>query len=353
MTVTPVASSVTLDSWLAERLPGACAGAQIARIVSINGTSNEMFTVRSAGNLWVLRRPPAVANAPSAHNVLREFGILRALDGTDVPHPRPIAACADPRVFERPFYVMEHVDGFSGERPLPPPYDRAPAPRRGLGIELVDALAKVARVDWRAAGFRELGHPDGFLARQVDRWLGQLESYRTRELAGLDDLVAWLRANRPPDGLPGLLHGDYSPFNVLFAREPVPRLVAIVDWEMATIGDPLLDIGWLLGQWADSGVDSDLIDGGITGLNGMPSMSELADRYEDHSGRSLQNVRFYMALAIFKVACIIEGAYSRFVQGRSNFAESHRRFGTMVPRMILRAHGIAEGTRAASLGGGR
>jgi aminoglycoside phosphotransferase (APT) family kinase protein len=341
-----------LDAWLQDALPDVEGPIEMARIGGVNATSNEMFSLRDRSHQWVLRRPPAVGNAPGAHNVVREFGILQALGPTDVPHAPAVALCQEPSVFERPFYVMGHVSGFPGQRPLPEPYGSRAAVRHGLGIELVDALATLARVDHRAVGLDGLGHPEGFLDRQVDRWLGQLDSYRTRELPGLDDVVSLLRANQPPDGSPGLLHGDYSPFNVLYAYEPQPRLVAIVDWEMATIGDPLLDIGWVLGQWSEPGGE-ELVDDGITALPGMATMGELADRYEERSGRSLEHVRYYMTLAVFKIACIIEGAYTRFVRGQSSHAASHERFGAMVPRMIRRAHGIAEGTLATGLGSGR
>lgn len=335
-----------LRGWLDEHLPGGEHELELAKM-DVTNASNEMFDVRRGPHHWTLRRPPRVKNAPSAHAVLREFRLLRALEGTDIPHPRPLAACDDERVLGAPFYVMEYVDGFSPHQPLGPPYDDA-ARRHGLGVELVDVLARVGRVDWRAAGLEGFGKPDGFLERQVDRWLGQLAHYRTRELDGLDEVAAWLTEHRPPAGEPGIMHGDYSFFNVMFAREAPPRIVAVVDWETATIGDPLLDLGWVLGQWSEPG-EEPIIEIGITHLEGMATRVELAERYAAQSGRSVAGVRYYMVLAVFKLACILEGGYHRHATGASDDPR-HARLEQTVPKLTRHAAAMARGEWAPELG---
>jgi aminoglycoside phosphotransferase (APT) family kinase protein len=332
-----------LAAWGAGALPGD-GTLELIPLEAETSTSNEMYELRRGDLRWVLRRPPPVKNAPSAHDVLREFRLLRALEQTDVPHSAPIVACEDPAVFERPFYVMEFVDGFSPEAPLPQSF-ASPAARRELGLGLVDALATVGAVDWRAVGLEGFGREDGFLERQVDRWRGQLEQYRTRELDGLETLTSWLTDNRPPTWQSGLMHGDYSFFNVRFAPTTPVRMAAIIDWETATIGDPLMDIGWVLAQWSAPG-GKEIVDGGVTSLAGMPSRAELAARYRERSGRSLEYIDFYMALAVFKLACIVEGAYTRLISGaETHHAHSarHRSYGRWVPELIQHGLEIAAG----------
>jgi aminoglycoside phosphotransferase (APT) family kinase protein len=311
-------------------------------------TSNEMFLLRAGGQEWVLRRPPKVGNAPSAHDVLREFRLLQALDQTDVPHATSVAACEDEEVFERPFFLMERVVGFCPRVPLQPPFDHDEAATHRLGLGLVDAIAAVSRVDWRAIGLEGFGRPDGFLDRQVDRWLGQLERGRSRELDHLDEVVEWLRTNIPAEREIGLMHGDYSFFNTLFAPDASGQVAAVVDWETATIGDPLLDLGWLVGQWSTPGA-TELLTGAVTGAPGIPSRAELLERYRQVSGREVTHIRYYIALALFRHACILEGAYHRFVQGTSSHAAEHEQFGRLVPALLERAAATAAGTWAPEL----
>jgi aminoglycoside phosphotransferase (APT) family kinase protein len=340
----------SLQGWALNRLPGGDDQLTLMPLGGAVSTSNEMFSLRGPGTSWILRRPPAVKNAPSAHDVLREYRLLEALEHTDVPHAGAVAACEDPAVFERPFFVMENVDGFSPQRPLPAAFAGDPDGCRELGLAVVDALAGLARVDWRAAGLEGFGRPDGFLERQVDRWSGQLERGRSRPLAHLDEVTDWLRAHQPAAGEPGLMHGDYSFFNVLCAHDRPGRVQAIVDWETCTIGDPLMDLGWLLGQWADDG-ESDIIPDGITATPGMPSRREVAERYALGSGRSLADLRFYVVLALFRLACILEGAYYRYTQGTASHVEHHRSFGPLVLALLARAHDTSTGEWAPELDG--
>lgn len=332
-------SGDALAQWLEQNVPGRAPYTLIA--MQAASTSNEMWEVRDAdGQRFALRRPPAIKNAPTAHDVLREFRLIGALDGTDVPHPSPVAVCHDEALLGAPFYVMTHVDGIVLQPPLPA-WAEVPANRAPIGLELVDAIAKLSRVDWQAQGLAGFGKPDGYLDRQVDRWLGQLAKYRTRDIPGLDRLATWLREHRPAAQPSGILHGDYSIFNVLFAPEAPARLVAVVDWETATIGDPLVDLGWVVAQWSEAG-EPPVLDTGITHLEGMASRRDIVQRYAEQSGRDVSAVAYYAALASFKLVCIVEGSWHRFVNGRSTNPK-HAVFEKLVPELTQHALAITRG----------
>lgn len=320
-------------------------GLQVESVTPLaGGASNHMFVLEAQplGRL-VLRRPPAVKSSPTAHDVAREYRVLRALDETSVPHPRAVLLCEDAGLIGAPFLLMEHVAGFvlDGSRPAQAEH----AARIGdLGRLFIDALAELAAVDWRAAGLESFGRPEGFLERQVNRWLGQLEGYRTRALPELDFLPGWLAGNRPAGGEPGILHGDYQFLNVIFSPAG-DRVAAIVDWEQSTIGDPLLDLGWVLGLWAEPGEVSPVSRSEwLTQAPGMSRRRELAEGYARATGRDLTHLRYYETLALFKLACVLEGSYARHLAGRSEHG-AHAEFGWMVPRLLETAAAIARGER--------
>jgi aminoglycoside phosphotransferase (APT) family kinase protein len=304
------------------------------------GQSNEMVLVHAAARRWVLRRPPRVKNAPSAHDVLREARVLRALDQTDVPHPIVVATCEDESIVGAPFYVMEHLTGLVPVAPLEPG-GIAVGDRRALGPETVAALGKLGEVDWQAIGLDGYGRPEGFLERQVSRWTRQLDSYRFRELPGLDEVARWLEGNRPGHSRPGILHGDIGLRNVMFSAQAPVRLLAILDWEMATIGDPLLDLGLFVGTWTHAG-EEDVLDRSITHLEGMATRLELVECYARHSPRAVEALPYYMALALFKLACILEGSLARLRNGQSDH-DGHARYAELVPALVRRAHAITSG----------
>ena len=192
-------------------------------------------------------------------------------------------------------------------------------------------------MDWRAAGLEGFGRPDGYLERQVDRWLGQLERYRTRELDGLDVVATWLRDACPQPGEPGILHGDFQLANAMFAHQPPTRLLALVDWEQSTVGDPLVDLGWLLALWDEPGEEPIRGPGAenrrVNQEQGFPTRAELAARYAERSGRSLEHLGWYEVLALFKLACVLEGAYARHARGQSD-SPLHARLEKMVPALL-------------------
>jgi aminoglycoside phosphotransferase (APT) family kinase protein len=315
---------------------GGNAPIEVTRITS--GASNEMFEVTRDGEVMILRRPPPARVARSAHDVVREHRVLSALSGTDVPHPHPIALCDDEAVIGAPFYLMERIDGFAPREPLPPPFDSDLAVRRAMGLELIDVLARLACVDWIAAGLEGFGKPDGFLERQVGRWLGQLDTYRTRDIPGLDRVAGWLTDSRPEMSAAGIIHGDYQFINVMYAHGVPPRIAAVVDWEQSTIGDPLLDLGWVLAGWTDPGEEV-LYGSYMSDRRGLPTRAELTARYAERSGRSTEHVAYYVVLSLFKLACVLEGSYYRFIKGMSRTPQ-HERFGELVPQLIARASSL-------------
>jgi aminoglycoside phosphotransferase (APT) family kinase protein len=276
------------------------------------GHSNVTYLIRRAGGAWVLRRPPRPPLPPSAHDVLREAFLLRAVEDTAVRVPRVLATCDDDAVIGAPFYVMERVEGDVITTAAPADADGA-----RIGAELIDALVEVHAADWRACGLEGYGKPTGYLERQLRRFGGLWEHNRTRELPVLDRVTAWLAERRPESGAATIVHGDYRLGNVMFAGD---RLAAIFDWELATIGDPLADVGYLVATWAQPG-DPESVTlslSAVTRRPGFPTRAELVARYEERSGRSMSDLRWYATLALWKSAIFLEGSYKRRLAGTTD-----------------------------------
>ena len=279
-----------------------------------DGHSNVTFAIRRDGGEWVLRRPPRPPLPPSAHDVLREALLLRALADTDVRVPKVLATCADESLLGVPFYVMERVEGVVLSTVLPDGL----RPER-ICDELVDALVEVHAVDWRACGLEGFGKPTGYLERQVRRFSGLWEHNATREVPAVDEVTRWLGDNIPASGPATIVHGDYRLGNVMFTGE---RLTAIFDWELATIGDPLADIGYLLATYAQPG-DPESIVASLTTVTrrpGFPTRDRLVARYEERSGRAMTAVPWYTTLALWKSAIFLEGSYKRRLAGSTDDA---------------------------------
>lgn len=279
------------------------------------GTQNVMLSFRRSEEAYVLRHPPVHKRPNSDETMRREARVLAALEGTDVPHPRLVAACGDVDVLGSAFYVTELVRGINPTVSLPPPYVADPAWRRQLGLAMADGAAAVGAVDYVAVGLADFGKAEGFLERQVGRWKAQLESYTELvgyprpAIPGVDAVGGWLERNRPTTWRPGLIHGDYHLANVLCALDR-PALAAIVDWELATIGDPLLDLGWLLASWP-APERSTPRSIGVRPWEGFPTARELLERYAARSERDLSAMPWYEALACYRIGIILEGTYAR------------------------------------------
>ena len=308
---TPVLDDGRLAAWLDTR--GLGRGPVQSRYIS-GGSQNEIYEVRREGLHGAIRIPPPTAPARRDEGIVREWRIIAALRGTDVPHPEAIALCADPAVAGRTFYLMGFVDGWSPMSELrrwPEPFGSDFAARRGLAFELVEGIARLSRVDWQGRGLGDLGRPEGFHERQVGRWSAFLEKVRTRDLPGFEEAAAWLRERRPLDYVPGLMHGDYQFANVMFRHGGPARLAAIVDWEMGTVGDPKLDLAWVVQSWPEDTSGGGGSVGGYVDMTGMPSRAEVLARYAAASGRQVDDIDYYVVLARWKLAIVLEQTYQR------------------------------------------
>jgi len=283
------------------------------------GTQNILLRFVRGGREFVLRRPPKHLRANSNETMRREARVLAALAGTDVRHPALIAASPEEDVIGAAFYLMAPVDGFLPRDEMPAPHAADAAIRHRMGLEMADAIAALGQVDYAAKGLSDLGKVDGYLERQVPRWRAQLESYAEHAgwpgiagLPGVDRIGAWLEANRPKDFRPGLIHGDFHFGNVLFRRDG-PELAAMVDWELTTLGDPLVDLGGLLSGWPPDGAET----GPVKPWSGFPTRQEIIDRYAERSGRDVSSVDWFEVLACYKIGCILEGTYARACAGKA------------------------------------
>ena len=286
-----------------------------------DGHSNVTYLIRRGDTELVLRRPPRPPLPPSAHDVLREARLLGAVEGADVRTPKVLVACDDESVIGAPFYVMERMVGDVIVTALPAAFE-GEGDRRRVSEELVDSLIEIHAVDWEACGLHDYGKPTGYLDRQLRRFGGLWEHNKTRELPVLDDVTAWLAEHTPESGPATIVHGDYRLGNVMFAPGTPPRLNAIFDWELATIGDPLADVGYLVATWSQPGDPDNTISalGGLTKQPGFLTRDELIARYEAGSGRSMSDVRWYMTLALWKSAIFLEGSYKRRLAGTTEDA---------------------------------
>jgi aminoglycoside phosphotransferase (APT) family kinase protein len=306
------------------------------------GHSNITFLVRRGDARVVLRRPPRPPLPPSAHDVLREARLLRALESTPVRVPKVLAVGDDEDVLGVPFYVMEEVHGSVLASQIPDALD-TPEQRARTAEELVDALVEVHAVDWRACGLEGYGKPTGYLERQVRRFTGLWEHNKTRELPVVDELGEWLRDNMPDSQEATIVHGDYRLGNVMMADSAPAELVAIFDWELSTIGDPLADLGYMTVTWVEQDDPQDTMFanlGAVTRREGFLTRQELIARYEERSGRSMSALNWYQALALWKAAVFMEGNFKRFQSGSSD-DEYLGLFDRGVPMLAEKAHEIA------------
>ena len=337
--------TVRLARWMDDQgLPGA--GSPLHTRFITGGASNDLFEISRGDFRCALRRPPDPVPEGRNETMLREYRLLAALADTDVPHARAVAGCDDPSVIGGCFYMMEFVDGWSPIQEgtvWPEPFGSDVEARRGLAFELVDGIARLSRVDWQARGLEGFGRPDGFHERQVDRWLRHLAAVQFRPLPGIDEAADWLRAHKPRTYKPGIMHGDYQFANVMYHHGAPARLAAIVDWEMATVGDPLLDLGWVINGWPED--TSAAAEGTVSYVDytGMPSKDELLDFYASASGRPVDEIDYYVILARFKLAIVLEAGYARVVTGEADNPKMAM-FGDVVLEMARKAAELAAAT---------
>ena len=303
-----------VEDWLIAK---GVADGQVTEVQQIGGgTQNLMYKVRCGDVRLVLRRGPRHLRPHTNDALRREARVLGALAGTGVPIPRLVAAEPDGSVLGSVFYVMDPVDGFNASVGLPPSHSY-PEIRRAMGFAAVDALLALGAVEPDEVGLGDLGKPEGFLERQVPQWLSTLDKYTAldgyagHQLPHVDDIANWLEQHRPPTFRPGIMHGDFHLANLMF-RNDGPEIAAIVDWEMCTLGDPLLDLGWLLATWPQDGTV-----GPFGVMSDLPTRDELVAHYATTAQRSVDDALWYAVLASFKLAIVLEGTNARAHAGKA------------------------------------
>ena len=375
-----IGSPARLEAWLAGHLSddhGDSPGGEPVELAEVDliagGRSNLTYRLAISGpsgrRLIVLRRPPLGHVLPTAHDMSREFRVHAALTGTAVPVARPLAFCEDADVIGAPFYVMEFVPG-AVIRTRQDTVGLTPGQGRDLSEALADMLAAIHGVDVAATGLAGLGRGSGYLKRQLDRWQRQWDLSATREVPGYADLVARLTSALPAEGETTLVHGDFRLDNVLVQLAPRPRIAAVVDWEMATLGDPLADLGLTLVYWTDPGEEGWLtpeqlapaapeapaasqdpaakapqatrsLGTDATASPGFLSRAEFAAGYAERTGRDISRIGYYVAFGYFKLAAVLEGIHARYLQHQT-VGEGFDQDGLAVPALITRAHQVLD-----------
>jgi aminoglycoside phosphotransferase (APT) family kinase protein len=323
-----------LERYLGPKV-GGLAGALRGEVIA-GGRSNLTYIVDDGQRRFVVRRPPLAHVLPTAHDMAREYRVLAALQGTGIPVPGVIALCEDESIIGARFYVMEWIDGHVVRDALPVEFPDTMATRQAMSSALIETLLQLHRVDPDAVGLADFGHPEGFLTRQVRRWWQQWEASKTRELPSIEALRKRLDETVPAQSAPGIVHGDYRLDNVMYAPADPARIVAVIDWEMCTIGDPLCDLGLLCVYWADDESEAaarTLHGRAITVEDGFFKRKDLLRDYAAGTQRDLVSLDWYIALGAYKLAIIAEGITARFLMGMT-VGEGFETMGEMVPAIV-------------------
>jgi aminoglycoside phosphotransferase (APT) family kinase protein len=338
-----------LSTWLDVHVPQIGSGALEAELIH-GGTSNVILSLSRGDSEVILRRPPSVPPPNSEKSILREARVLTALNGSAVPHPHCYGGCDDPAVIGAPFYVMDRMPGWAAELRDGRIYHKAPFDQTpceyGVAYAMVDGLVALANVDYRAVGLSDFGKPENFLERQVDRWDGQLRSYGQlygyagRELPGYAYVRDWLRANVPTSFKAGIIHGDIGTPNALFQDGLPARLSALIDWELSTIGDPLLDLAWFCNGLRDEREPGRISEKALYAAANFPTRQELARYYAAGTGRDITAFDYYLILAMFKSGCILE-----YKVAQASAGILPKETGDFFSRLVLQ--GFAEAERLA------
>ena len=334
MTSPPGLDLEALAAYLAP-LVGGLAGGLRGEVIA-GGRSNLTYTVDDGARRFVVRRPPLAHVLPTAHDMAREYRVLSALQDTGIPVPRVIALCEDESVIGARFYVMEWIDGHVVRDALPVEFPDTRQTRRAMSSALIETLLQLHAIDPDAIGLGDFGHPDGFLARQVRRWWQQWEASKTRDLPSIEALRRRLEATVPAQSASGIVHGDYRLDNVMYAPADPSRIVAVIDWEMCTIGDPLCDLGLLCVYWADDNTEAaarTLHGRAITVEDGFYKRADILRDYAAGTKRDLTSLDWYIALGAYKLAIIAEGITARFLMGMT-VGEGFETMGEMVPAIV-------------------
>lgn len=324
-----------LAVYLKDRLPGATHSPQVRQFGG--GAANLTYLLDFGTHQYVLRRPPLGPVAKSAHDMGREYKVLSVLHQVFPYAPRAFLYCDDPSIIGADFFVMERRQGVVVRRTMPPEFAALPDAPRRLSAALVDALAEFHAVDYQAIGLGDLGEPDGFITRQIEGWYKRWQAAKIEEAADMDSTYAWLQSHQPPTSAYSLVHNDYKLDNIMFASSDPGRMVAIFDWDMCTLGDPLNDLGTLLTYWTDP-TDPPYFQAMASMPTGVGFMTrrELVERYALKSGRSIHDIHFYHALGLFRLTVIIAQIYIRYQRGQTR-DQRFAAFGKMIPLMARAA----------------
>ena len=310
-------------------------GTSVGEVISCTrftgGYSNLTYQLQTAGKEYVLRMPPHGANIKSAHDMGREFRVLQALKPHYPKVPAPLHYCESADIIGEPFYIMEKLDGIILRAHNAPRMNIAPETFRNLSAALIDNLVALHALDIHTTGLIQLGKPDGYVQRQVAGWIKRYYAAETDKIPSMDAVASWLQQQQPPAQAPAFLHNDYKYDNVILNPANLSAIVGVLDWEMATVGDPLMDLGASLAYWFEAGEEDVFKSYNLTWLPGNFSRREVIAHYALKSGRDLSHIAFYYAFGLFKNAVIAQQIYHRWKQGHS----SDPRFGALLPMIQL------------------
>jgi aminoglycoside phosphotransferase (APT) family kinase protein len=322
--------AASLEAYLTQRLPDASVPLAVEQFP--HGHSNLTYLLRRGDQEFVLRRPPFGNQVKTAHDMGREFRVLSRLSAVYPPAPRPLFYCEDTGILGAPFYVMERRRGVILRRADNPGVTIDPPTARRLSTALIDNLALLHALDYQAAGLAEVGKPQGYVARQVTGWISRYANARTDPLPQMDRVAQWLTDHQPTESSVALVHNDYKYDNLVLDPKDLTRIVAVLDWEMATVGDPLMDLGTTLGYWVEAG-DPESVRAsavGPTALPGSLTRQELVARYAEKTGRDVSGMLFYYCFGLYKIAVILQQIYARYFRGHTR----DERFARLNDRVV-------------------
>jgi len=328
----------SLKKYLKENMPGFSGGIEVEQFPS--GHSNLTYMIRIDGKEYVLRRPPFGSKVKTAHDMGREFRVLSAIHGVYPPAPKPLLFCRDESVIGAKFYVMEKITGVIIRRELPEGLDFTPELASRLSRALIKNLVDIHSIDYRAVGLGDMGKPEGYLKRQVYGWSDRYFGSQTDDIPVVEQVITWLKENLPESPAPALVHNDYKYDNLVLDPDEVTKIIGVLDWEMATIGDPLADLGTALGYWVQNDDPPELRQNafGPTHYPGSYTRKQLADLYQELTGTDVSNIHYYLCFALFKIAVIVQQIYYRFSKGLTR----DERFGAMIDYVKLLSETAAE-----------
>lgn len=329
-----------LTDYLHVHLP---AVARAPRVRQFGGGAANLTYLLDFGDVeYVLRRPPLGPLAPSAHDMGREWSVLSVLYRAFPLAPRALLYCADPQVIGAPFFIMERRRGVVVRRTIPPHYAAMPDAPRRMSMALIDALADFHAVDYGALGLQDLGKPTGFVERQIEGWYRRWNAAKVADLPAMDTVYHWLQANQPATGSASLVHNDYKLDNAMLAFDDPGRIVAVFDWDMCTLGDPLNDLGALLAYWSDPDDPPELrAMAMMPDTGGFLRRSECVQRYAERSGRDVSAIAFYHTLGLFRLTVIIAQIFIRYVRGQTQ-DQRFAAFGAQIPVLAHAALAIPQ-----------